>query len=68
MNFSALYSYIIIVYPLKIPLSSDKFNVLNISSIEDRGHLISETIGNSRIFCCFLPLQTDKMIVFYNLI
>ena len=38
MNLSALYSSIIVVYPLKIVLSSDKFNVLKRSSIEDRGH------------------------------
>ena len=68
MNFSALYSSIIVAYPLKISMSSDKFNVLKTSSIEDRGHLISETIGISRIFFCFHPLQTDKMIVFENLI
>ena len=68
MNLSASCSSIIVVYPLKILLSSDKFNVLKTSSIEDRGHLISETIGISRIFCCFHPLQTDSMIVFENLI
>ena len=66
MSFSALYSSIIVVYPLKISLSSDKFNILKTSSIEDRGHLISETIGICRIFCYFHPLQTDKMIVFDN--
>ena len=59
MNLSALYSSIIVVYPLKILLSSDKFNFLNRSSIEDRGHLFSETIGISRNFCCFHPLQID---------
>ena len=68
MNFSAFYSSIMAVYPLKISLSADKFNVLKTSSNEDRGHLISETIGISRIFCCFHPLQTDKMIVFIDLI
>ena len=68
MNFSALYSSIIVVYPLKISLPSDKFNVLKTSAIEDRGHLISETIGIRHIFCRFHPLQTDKMIVFDNLI
>ena len=68
MNFSALYSSIIVVYPLKISLSSDKFNVFKTPSNEDRGHLISETIGISRIFCCFHPLQIDKMIAFDNLI
>ena len=56
----------IVVYPLKISSSSDKFNVLKTSSIEDRGHLISETIGISRSFCCFHSLQTDKMIVSDN--
>ena len=61
MNFSALYSSIIVVYPLKISLSSDNFNVLKTSSIDDRGHSFSETIGISRIFCCFHPLQTDIM-------
>ena len=68
MNFSALYSSIIVVYPLNISWSSDKFNILKTSSIEDRGHLISETIGISRIFCCFHSLQTNKIIVFDNLI
>ena len=68
MNFSAFYSSIMVVYPLKISFSSDKFNVLKTSSIEDRGRLISETIGISRIFCCFHPLQTAKMIVFDDLI
>ena len=68
MNLSALYTSIIVVYPLKISLSLDKLNVLKTSSIEDRGHLISETIGISRIFCCSHSLQTDKMIVFDNLI
>ena len=46
MNFSALYSSIIVVYPLLISLSSDEFNVLKTSSIEDRDHLISETLGH----------------------
>ena len=68
MNFSMLYSSIIVVYPLKISLSLDKFNGFKTSSIEDSGHLISETIGISRIFCCFHRLQIDKMIVFDNLI
>ena len=67
MNFNALYSYIIAVYRLKFSLSSDNTNVLKTSSIEDRGHLISGTIGISRGFGCFHPLQTDKMIVFDNL-
>ena len=66
MNFSALYSSIIVVYPLKISLSSNKFNTFKTYSIQDRGHLISETIGISHIFCCFHPLQIDKMIVFDN--
>ena len=68
MNLNAFYSSIMVVYPLKISLSSDKFNVLKTSSIEDRGHLISETIDISRIFCFFHPLQSDKMIVFDDLI
>ena len=68
MNFIALYSSIIVVYPLKNSLSSDKFNILKTSSIEDRGLLISKIIGISHIFCCFHPLQTDKLIVFDNLI
>ena len=68
MSFSACYSFIIEVYPLKISLSSDKFNVLKTSSIEDRGHLISETIGISRFFCCFHPLQSDKTTVYDDLI
>ena len=68
MKFSAFYSSIIVVYPPKISWSSDKFNIKKTSSIEDRGHLISETIGISHIFCCFHPLQTDKIIVFDNLI
>ena len=66
MNFNALYSSIIVVYPLKFSLSSDKSDVLKTSSIEDRGRLISGTIGISRSFCCFHPLQSDKMIVFDN--
>ena len=68
MNLSALYSSTIVVYPLNISLSSDKFNIYKTASIEDRDHLISETIGISRIFCCFHPLQTDKIIIFDNLI
>ena len=68
MKFSALNDSINEVYPLKISLSSDKFNVLKTSSIEDRGRLFSETIGIIRIFCCFHPLQIDKMILFDNLI
>ena len=36
MNFSALYSSIIAVYPLKVSLSADKFNDLKTSSIEDK--------------------------------
>ena len=68
MNVSAFCSSIMVVYPLEISLSKNKFNVLKMSSIEDRGHLISETIGISRIFCCFHPLQSDKMIVFDDLI
>ena len=68
MNYSAFYSSIMVVHPLKISLSSDKFNVLKTSSIEDRGHLISEAIGISSIFCCFHPLQTNKIIVFDDLI
>ena len=66
INFSALYTSIIGVYPLKIILSSDKFDVFKMVSIEDRGHLISVTIGISHIFCCFHLLQTDKMVVFDN--
>ena len=68
MNLSVLYCSIIVVYPIKITLSSDKFTVLKTSSIEDYGQLFSETIGISRIFCCFHPLKIDKMIVFDNLI
>ena len=68
MNLSALDSSIIVVYPLKISLLLDKFKVLKTSSIEDRGHLISETIGISRIFCCLHSLQADKMFVFDNVI
>ena len=68
MNFSTLYSSVSVVYLLKISLSSDKFNILKTSSIEDKGHLIIETIGISHIFCCLHPLQTDKMIVFDNFI
>ena len=68
MYFSAFYSSIMLVYPLNISLSSDKINVVKTSSIEDRGHLISETIGINRIFSCFHPLQTDKMIVDDDLI
>ena len=69
INFSAFYSSIMVVYPLKISLSSDKFNVLKTSSIEDKGHFISETIGKiSHMLCCFQPLRNDKMIVFDDLI
>ena len=68
MNFNALYSLIKVVYTLKNKLLSDNFNVLKPSSIEDMGHLFNETIGISLIFCCFHQLQTDKMIVFDNLI
>ena len=68
MNLSALYISTIVVYLRKISLSSDKFNVMKTSSIENRGHLISGTNGISRIFCRFHPLQTDKKIVFDNLI
>ena len=68
MNYNALYSSIIVVYSLKFSLSSDKSNVLKTSPIEDKGHLISGTIVISRSFCCFHPLQPDKMIVFDNLI
>ena len=68
MNFNALYSSIIVVNSLKFSLSSDKSNVLKTSTIEDRGHLISGTIGISHSFCCFHPLQNDKLIVFDNLI
>ena len=49
-----------LLYSLKMALSSDKFNVLKTSSIEDKGRLISKTIGIRCIFCCFHPLQTDK--------
>ena len=66
MNSNALYSSIMVVYPLKISLPSDKLNVFKTSFIEDRSLLFSETIGISRIFCCFHPLQINKMIVFDN--
>ena len=68
LNFNALYSSIIVVCPLKISSSSNKFNVLKTSSIEGRAHLISESICISRSFCCSHPLQSDKMIGFNNLI
>ena len=68
MNLSAFYSSVISVYPLKIPLSSDKLNVSKMSPIEDRGHLFNGATGISCIFCSFNPLQTDKMVVFDNLI
>ena len=68
MNLSALQSYITVMYFLKISLSSDKINDLKTSSIEYRGHVIRETLGISRNFCCFHPFQTDKMIVFDYLI
>ena len=68
MSFCALYNSNIVVYPLKISLSSDNVNDLKTSSIEDKGHLISETIGISHNFYCFHPLQTDIQIVFDNLI
>ena len=68
MNLNALFKSIIVVYPLKISESSDKLNVLKTSSIEGRGGLFSETIDMSRFFCCFHPLQIDKMTVFDDLI
>ena len=57
MNLRELYNSIIVVHPLKISLSSDKFNVLKTSSIEDRGHLFSKTIGISR----FSVVSSAKM-------
>ena len=56
MNFSVLHSSIIVVYPLKISLSSDKFYILKTSSIVGQGDLISEALEISRIFYCFHPL------------
>ena len=56
MNFSALYSTINVVHPLKSSMSSDKPNSKKTSSMKDRGHLISDTIGIMRVFCCFHPL------------
>ena len=62
MNVSALCSSIIVVYPLKMSLSSDNLNV-------KKGVIwFSETIGYSRNFCCFHPLKIGKKIVFDNLI
>ena len=49
-----------VAYPLKISLSSDKFNVFKTSSIEDRRHLISETIGVSRISVVFICFKLTK--------
>ena len=60
IHFSALYSSFIVAYPLKISLSSDKFNVFEKSSIENRGHLISETIGVSRISVVFIRFKLTK--------
>ena len=60
INFGALYSSIIIAYPLKIPLSSDKFYTFKTSSIEGRGHLISETIDVSRISVVFIRFKLTK--------
>ena len=48
LNLRELYNSIIVVHPLKISLSSNKFNVLKTSYTEDRDHLFSETIGISR--------------------
>ena len=56
----ALNSSIIVAYPLKILLSSEKFNVFKTSSIEDRGHLISDTIGVSRISVVFIRFKLTK--------
>ena len=63
MNLSVFYSstYIIAVYLLKILLSSDKCIVFKTSSVEDRSHLLSETIDISHFFFCFYLLQIDKM-------
>ena len=60
MNLNALYSSIIVGYPLKFSSSSDKSNVLKTTSIDDRGHLISGTIG---ISCSSLRecLRTHKV-------
>ena len=60
INLNALYSSIIVVQLMKIPLSSDKINVLKTSSIENRGQSFSETIGISRIFCCFHSLKKTE--------
>ena len=57
---------IIVVYPLKISLSADKFYVLKtgsmrkMSSIEDKGCLSSKTVGISRNFCSSHPLQIER--------
>ena len=45
MILNALNSSTILVYPLKIGLSWDTYNVLEKSSVEDRGDLFSETVG-----------------------
>ena len=60
MNLSVLYSSIIVVLSPEISWSSNKFNVLKRSSIEDKGHLFSETIGISHNFSCFHPLHIEK--------
>ena len=51
---------IIVVHLLKISLSSNKFNVLKTSFIEDRVHLFSKTIGISRICRVFILSKLTK--------
>ena len=46
MNFSALYSSIIVAYPLKISMSSDKLNVLETSSV----HYANMSVQYTAIF------------------
>ena len=65
MNFSALYSIITVVNLLKSPCHRTSLILKNVV-IKDKGHLISDTIGIMRIFCCFHLLQTEKIIVFDN--
>ena len=60
MNLNALYSSIIVVYPLKFSLSSDKSNVLKTSSIEDRGHLISGTLVLAAVSVIFIRFKMTK--------
>ena len=53
MNFSALYSSVTVVYPMKISMWLDKFYVLKTSSMEDRVLLVKQLVL-SAFFSLFL--------------